>query len=830
MSTSATVSSASNPLRQRKAFAPPSSSSEKPHQDLTEEEEEDEEDEEGLGSSTPLLGEWRLLAILMLVAIAVRLFNITRPDSVVFDEVHFGGFSGKYINSTFFMDVHPPLAKLMLAGAGSAAGYDGQFNFSKIRMDYIKPGVPYVAMRMLPAVQGILLVPTAYLTLRVGGGSVASATLAALAIIFENGLICQSRHIFLDASLILFTGLTILSWITFLSLYDRPFSWKWWSTLGASGLFLGLTVSCKWVGLFLIALIGLSTLKNLWDLLDEPHLTPSLYARHFLARVVCLILLPVLVYMFWFWVHFRVLPLNGPGAGFMSAEFQSGLIGNKLSSSSSSKTGKSIGVPADIAYGSKVYLRHVNTRGGYLHSHPSYYPGGSKQQQVTAYPFKDDNSAWILQKRTKPSIPYNETEREWVRNGDIIRLEHVGTQKKLHSHNHKAPVSEQDHHKEVSAYGFPEFDGDDNDLWVVEIYDWEPTVPESRDRLISIHSKFRLRHHLQRCHLFSHKVKLPKWGFEQQEVTCIVNGKPKNALWRIDGNVDSRIPPDAPTSHYVQPGFLAKFIELHQVMWAVNNGLTSSHPYESRPTSWPILSRGINFWTHPSQQVYLIGNPIIWWGSSLSLLLWATFQVYLTLRAKRGYVDRMGGMKSYVWNLGGFLTMGWFLHFLPFILMSRQLFLHHYFPALYFAILLLAVLFDATTRRLPSLPRWSLVALIMIPILLSFVLFSPYTYGLKKSHAWCLRSKWLRSWDFDCSRSSAPGVVSGTAGIVSDRGEMVEDAEGEQKIKKEDSFPPPPNQSEQPVKQDPKISQDLEEEGSVSSEEESKGAGEGNEK
>lgn len=34
----------------------------------------------------------------------------------------------------------------------------------------------------------------------------------------------------------------------------------------------------------------------------------------------------------------------------------------------------------DIAYGSKIFIRHIATRGGYLHSHPHYYPAGSKRK------------------------------------------------------------------------------------------------------------------------------------------------------------------------------------------------------------------------------------------------------------------------------------------------------------------------------------------------------------------------------------------------------------------------------------------------------------------
>lgn len=49
-----------------------------------------------------------------------------------FDEVHFGGFASKYIKGQYFMDVHPPLGKLLIALSGILAGFDGQFDFKEI--------------------------------------------------------------------------------------------------------------------------------------------------------------------------------------------------------------------------------------------------------------------------------------------------------------------------------------------------------------------------------------------------------------------------------------------------------------------------------------------------------------------------------------------------------------------------------------------------------------------------------------------------------------------------------------------------------------------------
>jgi dolichyl-phosphate-mannose-protein mannosyltransferase len=62
----------------------------------------------------------------------------------------------------------------------------------------------------------------------------------------------------------------------------RAFSFMWWYPLFMTGLCLGLSVSVKWVGklqvqlrkgLFVIATVGVSTIKNLWNLLEDERLT-----------------------------------------------------------------------------------------------------------------------------------------------------------------------------------------------------------------------------------------------------------------------------------------------------------------------------------------------------------------------------------------------------------------------------------------------------------------------------------------------------------------------------------------------------------------------------
>ena len=207
----------------------------------------------------------------------------------------FGGFASKYIKGRFFMDVHPPLAKLLLTLAGYLAGFDGEFDFKDIGKDYLEPGVPYVAMRLLPAIMGVMTVPMIFLTLKASGCRTMTAMLGAGMIIFgmtmdprnfptlmtspENGLVTQSRLILLDSPLIVFTAFTALAWTCFTNQHEqgpsKAFDPSWWFWLVATGLGLGATVSVKWVGLFTIAWVGSLTVVQLWVLIgDAKTVTP----------------------------------------------------------------------------------------------------------------------------------------------------------------------------------------------------------------------------------------------------------------------------------------------------------------------------------------------------------------------------------------------------------------------------------------------------------------------------------------------------------------------------------------------------------------------------
>ncbi|KAK4215822.1 glycosyltransferase [Rhypophila decipiens] len=703
-----------------------------------------------------------LLGLTMLGAL-VRLFRIYQPTSVVFDEVHFGGFASKYIKGKFFMDVHPPLAKLLITLFGWLAGFNGDFDFKEIGKDYIEPGVPYVAMRLFPAICGILLVPTMFLTLKAAGCRTFTAALGAGCIIFENGLLTQARLILLDSPLMITTAFTALAFTSFSNQHElgpsKAFDPSWWFWLVMTGLGLGMTVSIKWVGLFTIAWVGSLTLVQLWVLLgDYKHVTPRIFAKHFMARVFCLIIIPLAFYMGMFAIHFLCLQNPGEGDGFMSSEFQSTLNSKGMQD-----------VPADVLMGSRVSIRHVNTQGGYLHSHPLMYPTGSKQQQITLYPHKDENNIWLLENQTQPldihgepingtNAWYNLPELPYIQDGAILRLYHQPTHRRLHSHDVRPPITEADWQNEVSAYGYEGFDGDANDFFKVEIVKKKSKSGVAQQRLRTIDTKFRLVHIMTGCVLFSHKVKLPEWASEQQEVTCAKGGTLPNSLWYIESNEHPQLTDDAEKVNYANPGFFGKFWELQVVMWKTNAGLTDSHAWDSRPPSWPILRRGINFWGKEHRQIYLIGNPIIWWSATAAVVIYVLFKGLAVLRWQRSCNDYSNVVfKRFDYEIGT-SVLGWALHYFPFYLMQRQLFLHHYFPALYFGIMAFCQIYDFLTARVPGIGlrenpvinKLGAVGFLALSVV-AFGLLSPLAYGNPWTKAECNRVKLFSTWDWDCN-------------------------------------------------------------------------------
>ncbi|HEY6736340.1 MAG TPA: phospholipid carrier-dependent glycosyltransferase [Candidatus Saccharimonadia bacterium] len=258
------------------------------------------------------LRRWRFdLILLFLAAFGTRLWHLFQPAAVVFDEVYFKVYAGDYLTHSYYFDPHPPLGKLIL-GIWAWLFHLDPANLTSTDQ-------ASVALRLLPALAGALIVPVFYVFLRQLKASRRTALLGAGLLLLENALIVESRFVLIDSLLVLF-GLSAIT----VYLYARRFPAGWLRTLliGAAAFLAGLSASIKWTGLTALALMGF-----MWAV-DQWRFGRRRRWRWALAEALSLIFVPALVYLGVFFAHFQLLTHTGQGDAFMSTKFQATLQGS----------------------------------------------------------------------------------------------------------------------------------------------------------------------------------------------------------------------------------------------------------------------------------------------------------------------------------------------------------------------------------------------------------------------------------------------------------------------------------------------------------------------
>lgn len=173
---------------------------------------------------------------------------------------------------------------------------------------------------------------------------------------------------------------------------------------------------------------------------------------------------------------------------------------------------------------------------------------------------------------------------------------------------------------------------------------------------------------------------------------------------------------------------------------------TPTHPYYSRPWTWPFMLRPVNFYFRDLgsnvAQILAVGNPAVFWAS-----VWAVPYVALMWR-------RRGDWRA------GFVTTALLCQYLPWLLVSRPQFFFYVLPLTPFMVLAVVyvlrdlssatiVLRDPTSgervesTRHPYLPFvWGYV-LVAVGL---FLWFWPVLVGSPISRAMWKARAWFRGW------------------------------------------------------------------------------------
>ncbi len=260
--------------------------------------------------SQSLKKHWPVILILV-VSLVTHFSFFGHPNETVFDEVHFGKFISGYFTHEYFFDIHPPLGKLIISGAGYLTSFKPGFSFANIGEKF--PDNSYLWLRLLPTLAGVLLPIIIYLlALRLGLSRLASTTLSLL-LALENAFIVQSRFILLDSFLLLFGFSALLAYFRFRADKTR---WRWFVI---TGVLASLSISVKWTGL---SFLGIIFIIEALDLLKKPNI------KSLGLILVSLITVPLILYCSIFVIHLELLTKTGPGDAFMTPQFRKTLIGS----------------------------------------------------------------------------------------------------------------------------------------------------------------------------------------------------------------------------------------------------------------------------------------------------------------------------------------------------------------------------------------------------------------------------------------------------------------------------------------------------------------------
>ena len=161
------------------------------------------------------------------------------------------------------------------------------------------------------------------------------------------------------------------------------------------------------------------------------------------------------------------------------------------------------------------------------------------------------------------------------------------------------------------------------------------------------------------------------------------------------------------------------------------------HPFSSEWYKWPLdirpvfLFQGQGYPEGYMSSMSTMGNPLIWWGGLGAVI------TLIVIRIRKG---RLGQRTLFV-------SIAALSQYLPWVLISRETFIYHYFATLPFLILLMGVLAKYLIERTKHGKKAVFIYLGVCLVL--FAMFYPVTTGTEVSRWYADHLlRWLPSWPF----------------------------------------------------------------------------------
>ncbi|KAH3682135.1 hypothetical protein WICPIJ_006893 [Wickerhamomyces pijperi] len=454
---------------------------------------------------------------LFLFCLSLRISKLGDFDYIV-NESEFSFVSAiyRYGLSQHYNDTAPPFSKLLYFFVAKFLGFDATIGSE---VDY-KVGFPMYGLRFFNVLLSSSTVAALYAILRKSGVSLVLSNLVCVMFSMENLFALESRFISSGNLQILFLAVTALQLVTLQT--EKEFSCTWLRSLAVLAVTVGFSLATSWETIYtivwLVIVFGLRFLESSQDL----SITNRFIFKQYFLKVQSLLTVPVVIYLLTFVLHIGYTSNYHIESSLLSTAFQRSKIGHPFGNSS---------VPEYVPFDSTVTLVHEDSLGGYLHSHPYNYKTGSLEQQVTVYDYLDFNNEWVIE----PANPkFTNKFEPRIRDGSMVKLRHKLTGKLLSVNaEKKPPISEQEYDFEVSCVGNATFAGSKAEEFRIIFLSSEEADPGSQF-LQTGSTRFSLQNPTAACHILSHDLKLPEWGFGQQEVICIKEPNPARHVFFVE--------------------------------------------------------------------------------------------------------------------------------------------------------------------------------------------------------------------------------------------------------------------------------------------------------
>jgi dolichyl-phosphate-mannose--protein O-mannosyl transferase len=249
------------------------------------------------------------LILIFLFSLFFHFYRLSFPSKVVFDEQWYASHAASYFANKYYFDVHPPLAKLLIAFFGYLFGFKDPTGRYYFRHATEYPSLnSYLPFRILPAFLGALLPILGWFFVKGLNGSDMAAFLASAFLLFDNALLTQSRFVLIEIIVVFFSFLSALFYVYFLK--QKTFSKKWFIFLFFMGISLGFAISSKWSAFVILAtIIFLEILRFFKSKKQNEKLLYFLKRKkkEVLILLVFILILPSLIYLFSFYLHFSLI-------------------------------------------------------------------------------------------------------------------------------------------------------------------------------------------------------------------------------------------------------------------------------------------------------------------------------------------------------------------------------------------------------------------------------------------------------------------------------------------------------------------------------------------